>query len=204
MTTILAIAGCARVKMIGSVRSLPIINAFYVVDAVSPHAFSGVEVLDIATGFALNWSGFPIDNFWSNGYTLSDIEVTALDTISSPQATVSVSQPGTDGSTALPPEACMKLLFHSTFRGRSGRNALYISPCGAGKLQDSGHWDATTLANRPIYFSDWVNRAKAYYDGIHGGQALAHVVASPINGVFFAVTGAQVQGTVRSQRRRQG
>lgn len=80
---------------------------------------------------------------------------------------------GSNGSGAIPAQACQLINFETVLRYRGGRGRVYLPAAAPASLQDNQHWTAAHITNLEANFSSWLTFANA--ESL-GGDLLTMVV----------------------------
>lgn len=117
-----AIANCAKVD----VNVDDFHTVFHIAKAAAA-PFTGADCLNAAQNIFGSWASGIMPEC-SSEVSLKSVTVTALDTVTSPQATYGPSSvPGTVGSHALPPQVSVCITIYSLLRSRSGRGRMFLT-----------------------------------------------------------------------------
>lgn len=171
---------------------------------------------DIATAWSDHLASL-VSNLWS----LSEVDVLDIATLSGASGISTDSIPGTVTGEPVPANCAVNIEYDIARRYRGGKPRMFLPPPDSSNLSDIGHWNADVVSGTNTAIAAFFAAIEALSVGAVG--ALAHVNLSYYNGftnvtnssgrtraapkyrataLVDTVTGYSTKGVVGSQRRR--
>jgi hypothetical protein len=170
----------------------------------APSPFNAADLAALAEVVETSIEGHLLGTLASD-IALKAVVCTALDTNTSPQATVISGVAGTDGSPMVPAGVAMCITLYTALRGRSFRGRVYIPGLPITAILVGGLWDPTFVGNVNGDFGSIIADMLAAAQSTVMGVVSYRTGGAPrAAGVFTAISSHAVRNTVpRYQRRRE-
>lgn len=200
--TFIPTPNAARVSIVASYFSRPIVNTLWFTQAV---AFSSSDLSGLCTLVMESWQDH-VMHLLNTNYHLETLTAWAQDSDSAPVVTINATgqTSGYDQSASvLSANAAVCITLHTAHRGRSGRGRIYLGGLGASVMENGNSITAAWKALADGYFENllsdldggaWTWVVVSHYTGKAARQA----------GLAQPITAVQVRPRLDSQRRRLG
>jgi hypothetical protein len=117
-------------------------NRFYL--SYSGGAPTSAQLTTLATDIATAWAS-NLASVVYTGFTLTEVDIVDITTLTGASATVAVSHAGTDSSGAVTTSVATNIEFEIARRYRGGKPRMFLPPAGLGNLSTSDKWTTTFI-----------------------------------------------------------